>query len=203
MSSIADNSPTNLAELFSSELRFNELYPQFISELSRRHWTPLLIAKKASDFLATGKGARILDIGSGVGKFCLTAAYYHPECLFYGVEQRKELIGYAESVCNRMELKNVFFLHGNFTQLDFKKYDHFYFYNSFYENVAGTETIDDNIAYSAELYHYYNRYLYSFLQHKPSGTRIATYHSLEDEIPPEFHVVGSEVNNLLKYWIKE
>jgi len=32
-----------------------------------------------------------LDIGSGVGKFCLAGAYYKPSASFFGVEQRKDL----------------------------------------------------------------------------------------------------------------
>ena len=42
----------------------------------------------------------------------------------------------------------LFSSHGNFTQLDFKNFDHFYFYNAFYENLAGTDKIDDSIDYS-------------------------------------------------------
>ena len=37
---------------------------------------------------------------------------------------------------------------------------------------------------------------------KPGGTRLATFHSLEDEIPQSYHEVGSEFDNLLKFWIK-
>ena len=86
--------------------------------------------------------------------------------------------------------------------LDLRNYDHFYFYNSFYENLVGTDKIDDSIDYTSGLYNYYNRYLYKQLEQKPTGTRLATYHSLEDEIPPSYLVVGSEFDNLLKFWIK-
>ena len=52
---------------FSSDAQFNLLYPASIQQLADRHWTPLSVAEIAADFLATGEGARILDIGSGVG----------------------------------------------------------------------------------------------------------------------------------------
>lgn len=93
-------------------------------------------------------------------------------------------------------------MNGNFTQLDFRNYDHFYFYNAFYENITGTDKIDNSIDYSLELFNYYNRYLYKQLELRPSGTRLATYHSLEDEIPRGYHIVGAEMNELLKFWIK-
>ncbi len=94
------------------------------------------------------------------------------------------------------------FIEGNFTQLEFKNYDHFYFYNAFYENIQGTDKIDNSIDYSIELYDYYNRYLYKQLELKPAGTRVATFHSLEYEIPPDYHVVGAAFDELLKFWIK-
>ena len=99
-------------------------------------------------------------------------------------------------------LENVSFFHGNFTMLDFRNYDHFYFYNSFYENLIGTDKIDNSILYTNELYNYYNRYLYKQLEQKPIGTKIATFHSLEDEIPPCYRAEVSEFDKLLKFWIK-
>ena len=188
---------------FSSDEQFNQLYPAPIQALARKHWTHLGIVRKAADFLATKNNVRILDIGSGVGKFCLGAAYYKPKAFYYGVEQRKSLISYAETAKEILHLENISFIHGNFTQLDFKLYDHFYFYNSFYENLVGTDKIDDSIDYSGELYNYYNRYLYRQLEQKPAGTRLVTYHSLEDEIPQSYHAVSSETDNQLKFWIKE
>lgn len=143
-----------------------------------------------------------MDIGSGVGKFCLAAAHYKPKAFYYGIEQRKQLINCAEAGKERLQLENVSFMNGNFTQIDFKKYDHFYFYNSFYENLTGTEKIDNSIDYSLELFNYYNRYLYRQLEQMPSGTRLATFHSLEDEMPPDYHVVGVEMDGLLKFWFK-
>lgn len=161
------------------------------------------ITRRVAQYLAPTDNARILDIGSGVGKFCLAAAHCMPSALFYGVEQRKDLVDHAETARIRLGLENVYFIHRNFTQLDFHQFDHFYFYNSFHENLIATDKIDDNIAYSTELYNYYNRYLYKKLEEMPSGTRLVTFHSLEEEIPPGYHLVEAQVENLLKCWIKE
>ena len=187
---------------FGSDEQFNQLYPLSLQPMARRHWTPLGVARKSANFLAAENSVRVLDIGSGVGKFCLGAAYYKPKAFYYGVEQRKRLIGHAEWAKEMVHVENVSFIHGNFTQLDFKNYDHFYFYNAFYENLSGTDRIDESIDYSCELYNYYSRYLYKQLEQKPAGTRLATFHSLEDEVPQSYHVVGSEFDNLLKFWIK-
>jgi SAM-dependent methyltransferase len=190
-------------ECFDSDAAFDQLYPEYMQRLARRHWTPLAIARLAAGFLAADDHVRILDIGSGAGKFCLAAAYYKPRAFYYGVEQRKRLFSNAEATRETLGIRQVSFIHGNFTQLDFRNYDHFYFYNSFYENLAGTDKIDDSIDYSGELYNYYNRYLYKQLEKKPAGTKLVTFHSLGDEIPQSYHVVGTEVEDLLKFWIKE
>ena len=91
----------------------------------------------------------------------------------------------------------------NNTQVDFEDYDHFYFYNAFYENVANAEKIDDNVAYSIERYNYYNYYLFKQLQKMPSGTRVATYYGIDEVMPPGYHVGGSDLGDLLKYWVRE
>lgn len=187
---------------FESDMEFNTLYPLSIQALARCHWTSLPIAVKAAHFLAGDSDAKILDIGSGVGKFCLAAAYHTPKAWYYGVEQRKSLIYHAEVAKCNLGLNNVSFIHGNFTQLDFKKFDHFYFYNAFYENLDGTDKIDDSIDYSGELYNYYNRYLFKQLQQKPTGTRLCTLCSLESEVPADFHAIHSDFDGFLKFWVK-
>ncbi|MBS1664604.1 MAG: methyltransferase domain-containing protein [Bacteroidetes bacterium] len=185
-----------------SDAEFMGVYPPGVRALDKYHWTPLAVIKKAARFLSGGGDVRILDIGSGVGKFCLAGAFHAPEASYYGVEQRKWLIDCAEGVREKMGLKNVSFIHGNFTQIDFRYYDHFYFYNAFYENLTGTDKIDHSIEYSEELFDYYNRYLFRQLQRKPKGTRLCTLCSLEYEVPPDFQVVGVDGGEMLKFWVK-
>jgi SAM-dependent methyltransferase len=187
---------------FISDTAFDELYPLPIQALSKRHWTSLLAARKAAFFLAPERNARILDIGSGVGKFCLAAAHYKPRAFFWGVEQRKTMVSHSEMAKKALQLDNVSFIYGNFTQLDFRDFDHFYFYNSFYENLDGTDKIDNSIEYSGELFNYYHCYLFQQLEQKPKGTRIATFHGLGDEVPRGYHLIDTEMNGLLKFWIK-
>lgn len=188
--------------IFRSDDAFNKLYPKGIETKATKHWTRLEVAKCAADFLAAQNRVRVLDIGSGVGKFCLAAAQYKPHAVFCGIEQRKYLVDYAIDCSNKLDLPNVSFVHGNFTQLDLGKFDHFYFYNSFYENLDGTDKIDNSIEHSVSLFNYYNRYLYKQLEQRRTGTRIATFHSLEVEIPPSYYVVKTEFEGLLKFWVK-
>jgi SAM-dependent methyltransferase len=194
--------PLHLEKWFSSDAKFHQLYPEFIRSMARMHWSPLYITKKVIAYLAPNDKVSVLDIGSGVGSFCLAGAYYKASAAFFGVEQRKNLIEHAEAARKKLRVKNVEFIYGNFTQLNLNEFDHFYFYNSFFENLDGTDKIDDEIVYSKELYNYYSIYLYNQLERMPQGTKVATYCSWGDEIPPSYKLAESHFDNLLKFWIK-
>jgi SAM-dependent methyltransferase len=186
----------------NNDQSFDQLYTLDIRRNAAKHWSPLKAAAYAAEFLAPEKDVHVLDIGSGVGKFCFAAAYLKPNAMFYGIEQRKDLVKQAIECNEKIGLANVCFIHGNFTTLDFRQFDHFYFYNSFYENLEGTDKIDNNLEYSLSLYNYYNRYLFKQLEQKPKGTRIATFHSLEGEIPSSYYTVKTHFDGFLKFWIK-
>ncbi len=187
---------------FASDIIFNSIYPEHIRDVAEKHWTPLEVAKKAAAFLAVSLKEKVLDIGSGSGKFCLTAAHYHPLVNFFGIEQRPELVNLCNRLKEQLDLRNVSFISDNITHVDFQNFDHFYFYNSFYENITEAIKIDDTIEYSEELYDYYNRYLYKQLKQKPAGTRLVTYHSFGNEIPSSYQIVQTDYDEYLKYWIK-
>ena len=193
---------TSLQPFFEDEAQFRSLYPPPMQQLDALHWSPLSIIHQAVQFLVDREAVKILDIGSGIGKFCLAGAYYKPAAFFEGVEQREDLVQQAEAVRGSLGLQNARFIHRNFTQLDLKQYDHFYFYNAFFENLSGTNKIDDSIAYSRELYNYYSYYLYKQLEDMPDGTRIVTYCSWDDEMPRSYLLAEAHCDGLLKYWIK-
>ena len=187
---------------FASDLNFNSHYPKPIQDAAEKHWTRIEVAKKAAAFLATSPEVKVLDIGSGAGKFCLVAAHEYPLTNFYGVEQRQSLVDISDDLARELELNNVSFICDNICNIDFRKFDNFYFYNSFYENVPGTQKIDYSIKYSEDLYNFYNRYLYKQLDNKQAGTRLVTYHSFGSEIPRGYEVVKTDYNDFLKFWIK-
>jgi SAM-dependent methyltransferase len=193
---------SSTTDWFVSDFIFNSLYPAPIQSVAEKHWTPLAVAQKAADFLAISPDVKVLDIGSGSGKFCLTAAHFHPRTNFYGIEQRQDLVNLCDRLKDKLELTNVSFICDNITKRPFKDYDHFYFYNSFYENIEGTVKIDYSVPYSEALYDAYNLYLYKQLNKKPAGTRLVTYHSFGSEIPKGYEIVHTDYDDYLKFWIK-
>jgi hypothetical protein len=188
--------------IFRTDADFDWLYPKHFQLMSLRQWTPLAIARKAAEFLAE-PGSKVLDIGSGIGKFCLTGAFFNPEATFFGVEQRHELHHYAKVAKNYTQLENVGFIHANITQINFKEFDHFYFYNAFYENIDQKNAIDDTIETSYGLYTYYTKYLLAALKEVRTGTRLVTYQCLYDVIDINFKLIWASENTLLRMWIKE
>jgi SAM-dependent methyltransferase len=199
---LASKASSSLDQWFTTDTQLHALYPEPIQLLACRHWTPLHITQMVVEFLATHPGVKVLDIGSGAGKFCLAGAYYKPYASFFGVEQRKHLVVHAETAREELGLQNVHFIHSNITQLDFKQYDHFYFFNSFYENLMTTDRIDDAVTHSPHLFSYYHRELYKKLEQMPEGTRIATFHCLENKMPAGYFLIDEKVCTLLKFWIK-
>lgn len=187
---------------YRSDTVFDSYFPERIKEISKVHWTPLAVAKKAASFLAPAPGAKILDIGSGVGKFCIAAAHFFPEVEFYGIEQREDLVDCAIRTQQRSKLENVQFIHGNFTQINLDAYDGIYFYNAFAENLFDFARIDDALEYSPALYTYYASYLRNALSYTACGTRLVTYHGHEKEVPTGYEMVAQDLQKPLKMWIK-
>ena len=104
--------PTNSA--------FDKIYPKLYQEHSARHFTPVNIAIKASKLLVDKPTDKILDIGSGVGKFCCIGSAV-TDAHFYGIEKRKTLTNLSNKIKRQYKLKNAHFINDDFTALDFKK----------------------------------------------------------------------------------
>ena len=69
---------------------FNSIFEEQIQEAAGIHFTHVKVAKLAARYLAHQKGVKVLDIGSGAGKFCMIGSVC-TEGSFFGVEQRERL----------------------------------------------------------------------------------------------------------------
>lgn len=180
---------------------FDAIYPANIRKMSKRHFTPVDVAVKASQLLITKPKQKILDIGCGAGKFCFVAGAYS-EAMYTGVDYRKKLIELCDKITDKHRFKNVRFIHNNILKLDFSKYDAFYFFNSFQEQIDTSAKIDNEIATSPENYKTYSDYLKKQFEKMPDGTRIVTYYADGKQIPASYRLVCSHFNGLLLCWEK-
>ena len=180
---------------------FDLIYPRKIKEASEIHFTPVNIAKIAARYLADNSETKILDVGSGVGKFCMIGSAC-TEGYFVGVELRKTLCSIARRVSKHYKLTNVEFINSNITNISFKDFDAFYFYNSFYENVSKLGRINNEIDLNRDLYDKYSLYVKEQLAEMPIGTKLVTYHSFLKEVPDSYKVHFSSFDDKLKMWEK-
>ena len=115
---------------------FDLLYPLEVRTASPMFWTPVKVALRAAELLVGNrKGARVLDVGSGPGKLCTVGALT-TSGHFTGVEQRPHLVSAARGAASHLRVeKSVSFVEGKLDQIDGSRYDAFYFYNPFMENL--------------------------------------------------------------------
>ena len=184
-----------------SDAAFDSLFPPHIQQLSGVHWTPLNVAFVAAKFLAPHASARVIDIGAGVGKFCIAGACV-ADGLFTGIEQRKNFVMLGNKVIKKMGIEKAELVYGNFTELDISTYTGIYFYNSFHENLVFEDALDNTIEVSGDLYNKYSAHFLNQLMAMPVGTRLATFWLSITEIPGCYQLQESHFNNLLKLWIR-
>jgi SAM-dependent methyltransferase len=183
-----------------SDREFDALYPLKLKKLSSTHWTPVAIARKAIEFLEEKPGTKVLDLGSGAGKFCLVAASCS-QAQITGVEQRENLVRLSREMAAQHHLQ-VKFIHSNIMDIDFKGYDAFYFFNSFEENIDLRDKLEAENTTDEDLYLEYCRFLHSQFELAPVGTRIATYCGNLYEIPDSYTLLKSSNRGKLNFWEK-
>lgn len=193
--------------LNGTDREFDSIYPRNIRKLAEKHFTSLSVARRAAAFLAPEPTAdiqtskRILDIGSGAGKFCLIGAATTMGH-FTGIEQREELVALSTQLATEYRLKNASFVQGNVMAIDFHAFDAFYLFNPFYENLRTDSRIDDSILLSPSLYDSYSSYTRTKLEALPSGTRLATYFTATSIIPESYEKLESSEEDKLVFWEK-
>ncbi len=154
------------------------------------HWTPIAAARRAIEWLAPTPTSRVLDVGSGCGKFCLVGAL-SCEAHFVGVEQRVSLVRAATAAARALELSQVAFIHGDMRQVDWSGFDCVYLYNPFGEllfDASEDPVIDGKVKQSAALYEDSIRFVESRLDEMPTGTRLVTFNGFGGCVPPKYHL---------------
>ena len=115
-----------------SDADWDLVYPAKYTELSSIHWSPISVVRRAATLLSKSSRTRILDVGSGVGKFCTVAALTTPG-MFCGVERRGEMVDIARATAVRAKVSSTRFIHARVEDVDWMNFDGFYFFNPFAE----------------------------------------------------------------------
>lgn len=202
MPSIALKRP-DLAEHVASgdDAAFDATYTPAIRALSLMHWTSIGIARRAAAFLAPVAGTRVLDIGCGPGKFCVVGALTTGG-RFTGIERRAHLVDVARKSVARSGVDNAEILCGDVVDIEFARFDAFYIFNPFAENIGEAMAIDATVPLSPERHGDYIRHVAGQLAAKAIGTRVATYWGTCEEVPEGYRRVGGMADGALKFWEK-
>ncbi len=183
---------------------FNSLLSPRGKRYSHRHWTPVGVANRAATLLTNQKACRILDVGSGLGKFCIVGALTTP-ARFVGVERREWLVSEAKETSKRLGIKRVQFKHGDMAEIDWSLFDGVYLYNPFYENIEDTVRIDASIPLGKSCYRDYVTTAKEKLGTLRKGARVVTHHGFGGRMPSEFIRTAREPwgEDFLDLWIKK
>lgn len=190
-----------ISKINRNDAAFDKVLKKSVQGHSYIHWTPIEVIQSAVDWLGTESENRILDIGSGVGKFCIIGAM-NSRAHFTGVETRKNLVDEALDLKKELDLSNVDFVHSDIKEVDFKNFTSFYFYNPFCEHMALSGSIDDQIKFDEEAYYFYQDYVADQLKRTPKGTKLVMYCSPDLDISMDFDLKDMYFEGLLQLWVK-
>jgi len=172
--------------------------------MSATFWTPIHVARRAAELLVTKPNCRVLDIGSGSGKFCIVGALTKA-AHFTGVEQRASLVECAREVAAQAEIANVSFVHGLFGTLNPEDFDAFYIFNPFEENkFAPNCQFDWSVPLAKERFEEDVQKAQAFLRAARPGTRVVTYNGMGGSLPWTYDLVEREqLGCTLELWVKD
>ncbi len=188
--------------VFDSE--FDRIYAPDLRNVSSFFWTPVSVAVRAAELLVAGPNTRVLDVGSGAGKFCLVGAA-STGASFTGVEHRERFVRAAGKSARQLGLDSVSFIHGTFESVDISSYDAVYLFNPFEENIwYPHDHVDRSVELSEDRYMADVLKAERFLRAARVGTRVVTYHGFGGVVPDCYRLALRERRHsgLLELWVK-
>lgn len=189
----------------TSDAQLDALLPRPVRRVSSVYWTPVRVARRAAQIFDDLGVSRVLDVGSGPGKFCIVAGARAPRISFVGIEHRPHLVAAAQSLAASVGATNVTFVHGDATCLPWAGFDGFYVFNSFAENGF---SFDNQFDQTVELSRVRRiddvMRVERWLATRDVGTVLVTYHGLGGPIPGSYERVHVEAagSAWLRAWRK-
>jgi len=182
---------------------FDSILPIELRRQSRINWTPVSVARRAAQLLVSRPGARVLDVGSGAGKFCLVGALT-TSGRYVGVERRSALAKTAAEIVRSFPDLDVRYVDGDMADLDWSPYDAIYLFNPFYENMLTLHGGELDRPTGLARFNHYVGVVESKLLLLRHATRVVTYHGFGGEFPDCFERVLKEEHESgnLELWVK-
>ena len=184
---------------------FDRLYAPPVRARSARFWTPVEVAHRAGRLLAERNVKRVLDVGAGVGKFCIVAACACPDVEFVGIEHRPHFVEAARAASARIGTDNARFVVGDATAAGLLDFDALYLYNPFAENLyVDRNPLDNTVELSPRRLIADVQRIVHALVAAAVGMCLVTYHGFGGPIPATYELVNEEEagTDWLRLWVK-
>ena len=183
------------------DLFFDTLSSKEFRNHSNVHWSKSTIIEKSVFYLKKNEVEKVLDIGSGIGKFCILGTKLS-NISFTGVELRENLFNESQSIKKKHCLSNVHFIHDDIKNIDFSSFDAFYYYNPFCEHLATADIIDDNHELSEERYYEYEEIVLGKLNNLSIGTIMILHNSKSFTLSEDYTLEEIHFDGELTFWKK-
>lgn len=184
---------------------FDQFIPFQDQQVSTDYWTPLLVATRAAQWLTYFGARSVVDVGSGVGKFCVAAAL-GSSCQFTGIEHRPRLVEAARTLATLFEVSDrVAFVESAVIDMGWPKADAYYLYNPFGENLASEKfQIDREVELGLARYQREIAAAERYIEHAPRGTFVLTYNGFGGRVPDSYEevAVDRDLPYELRMWRK-
>ncbi|HXK16205.1 MAG TPA: hypothetical protein VNG33_00275 [Polyangiaceae bacterium] len=163
---------------------FDRLLPIRLRAASNQFWTPLDVVKRATAWFEELGVRSVVDIGSGVGKFCVAGALTSP-CSFIGIEQRPQLATVARNLARIFAVDHrVSIIDGRFGEMATPVADCYYLYNPFEENLFPVrEALDTEAELSPQRFRHDVRCFRALVEALPVGAYVLTYNGVGGRMP--------------------
>lgn len=137
----------------------------------------------------------VLDIGSGVGKFCVAGALAHGrECRFVGIEQRTHLVAAARELARCFGVEHrVAFIEGTLAEASLPAVQAYYLYNPFGENlVEASDALDDRAELSEARYQSDLAHVRALFARARPGSYVVTYNGFGGDMPAGYERLDAD-----------
>lgn len=185
---------------------FDRFLPEPLKLVSPEYWTPLAVAKRATEWADDAGFRTVVDIGSGAGKFCVAGALFG-QCRFIGLEQYSSLVTSARALVDLFDVDDrVSFVAGALGTVPTPIGDVYYFFNPFGEYWLGPDHPPEASAeFTDSQYRNDVAAAEDLLRRAPVGTCVLTYNGFGGRIPAGYELirVDWEVRGVLRLWSKQ
>jgi SAM-dependent methyltransferase len=188
-----------------SDRAFDRFLPYHLRLVSAQFWTPIKVALRVAEWLNSAGVTKVVDIGSGAGKFCVAAALA-TRCSFIGVEQRSRCVDAARALAKTFAVDDrVDFLHGALDRDMLPPADAYYLFNPFEENLFESDDhLDEDVELSPERFARDIAVVEEVLTRAPAGTYVIKYNGFGGRMPRSYQrvSVALDMPNTLRMWRK-